>query len=79
MKIDRTDQCFMWGSAQQDSFAKLKELISRVETLAYFQQDSMTRIIADAGPSGLGAILVQLQGDSWRVIAYALRNLMDVK
>ena len=29
----------------------------------------MTRIVADAGPSGLGAVLVQLQGDSSRVIA----------
>ena len=39
----------------------------------------MTRIIADAGLSGLGTVLVQLQGDSWRVIAYALHNLTDVE
>ena len=39
----------------------------------------MTRIVADADPSGLGAVLVQLQGDSLRVIAYALRNLTDVE
>ena len=58
---------------------KLKELISRGDTLAYFQQDSMTRIVADAGPSGLGAVLVQLQGDIWGVIAYASCNLMDVE
>ena len=38
----------------------------------------MTCIIADAGPSGLVAVLVQLQGDSWRVIAYSSHNLMDV-
>ena len=78
-KLTRTDKRFVWGTAQRDSFAKLKELISRAETLAYFQQDSMTRIVADAGPSGLGAVLVQLQGDSWRVIAYASRNLTDVE
>ena len=78
-KLTRTDQCFVWGTAQRDSFAKLKELTSRVETLAYFPQDSMTHIIADAGLSGLEAVLAQLQGDSWRVIAYVSRNLMDVK
>ena len=39
----------------------------------------MTRIVPDAGPSGLGAVLVQLQGDSWRVIAYTSRNLTDVE
>ena len=65
------------GTAQQDSFVKLKELISRAEILAYFQQDSMMRIVADAGQSGLGAVLVQLQGDSWRVIAYVSLNMMD--
>ena len=51
-KLMRTDQRFVWGTVQRDSFTKLKELISRAETLAYFQQDSMTRIVADAGPSG---------------------------
>ena len=61
-----------------DSFAKLKELISRAETLTYFQQDRMMHIVADAGPSGLGAVLVPLQGDSWRVIAYVLRNLFNL-
>ena len=78
-KLTRKDQRFLWGTAQRDSFAKLKELISRAEALTYFQQDSMTRILADAGPSGLGAVPVQLQGDSWRVIAYAPRNLTDVE
>ena len=63
---------FVWGTVQRDSFPKLKDVISRAETLAYFQQDSMTRIIEDAGLSGL-------QGDSWRVLAYASRNLTDVE
>ena len=63
----------------QRSETLLQELISRAETLAYFQQDSMTHIVADAGLSGLGAVLVQLQGDSWRVIAYVSRNLKDVE
>ena len=78
-KLTRTDQCFVWSTVQRDSFMKLKMLKSRAQTLGYFQQDSMMRIIADAGPSGLGAGMVQLQGDSWRVIAYASHNLTDVK
>ena len=69
-KLTRTVQRFVWGTAQRDSFLKLKELISRAATLAYFQQDSMKRIVADAGPSGLGAVMVQLQGDSWRVFFF---------
>ena len=63
---------------QRDSFTKLKELISRAETLAYFQQDSMMCIVADAGPSRLRAVLVKLQGDSWKIIVYALHYLFNL-
>ena len=43
----------MWNKDSLD-----KELLSRAETLAYFQQDSIMRIVADADPSGLKAVLV---------------------
>ena len=39
----------------------------------------MKHIVADTGTCRLGAVMVQLQGDSWRVIAYASRNLRDVE
>ena len=35
--------------------------------------------MADASPVGLGALLIQLQGVQWRVIAYASRALTDVE
>ena len=38
-----------------------------------------TRIIADAGPTGLGAVLTQLQNGTWRVMPYASRNLTEVE
>ena len=78
-KLTRSGQTFEWGPEQQYSFEKLKELISSAETLAYFQADAETRIIADAGPTGLGAVLTQKQGGVWRVIAYASCNLTDVE
>ena len=58
---------------------KLKEQISKKETLAYFHKDCKTRIVADAGPSGLGAVILQHQEYQWRPIAYALRCLNDVE
>ena len=57
----------------------MKELITSTTALAYFDVNSKTRIVADASPVGLGAVLIQLQGVEWRVIAYASRGLTDVE
>ena len=53
---------FKWQSEQQAAFNKLKELITSTTALAYFDVNSKTRIVADASPVGLGAVLIQLQG-----------------
>lgn len=70
---------FKWYPEQQAAFEKLKELITNANALAYFSVDGRTRIVADASPVGLGAVLTQLQGSEWRVIAYASRRLTDVE
>ena len=77
--LTRKDELFVWGEAQQQSFQKLKDLLTRAETLAYFKNDCQTRIVADAGPTGIGAVLTRLQDGVWRVISYASRNLTDVE
>ena len=78
-KLTRKNVRFQWADEQKRSFAKLKELIAQRETLAYFHNDRKTRIVADAGPTGLGAVLLQCQDDQWRPIAYASRCLSDVE
>ena len=59
------------GVEQQTAFERLKRMITHAETVAYYKVGCRTRIIADASPVGLGAVLAQLQGDLWRVIVYA--------
>ncbi|CAH1255636.1 RTL1 [Branchiostoma lanceolatum] len=78
-KLTRKGVEFKWSSEQQKSFEKLKELITSTETLAYFRPTGKTRIVADASPVGLGAVLLQLQDEAWRVIAYASRQLSEVE
>ena len=78
-RLLRKGEPFVWGPDQGDAFHKLKELMTSTKALAYFRNDCKTRIVADAGPKGLGAVLLQLQGEEWRAVSYASRNLSEVE
>jgi len=70
---------FVWGEEQQNAFEKLKRAITHPQVLAFFKNDCKTRIITDASPVGLGAVLTQFQDGCWRVISYASRSLTEVE
>ena len=78
-ELTRKGVVFQWGGEQQTAFEELKCLITQAETLAYFKVGCKTRIVADASPVGLGAVLTQQQGGVWRVVSYASRSLTDVE
>ena len=78
-ELTRKSTKFVWGAEQQTAFQELKRMITQADTLAYYKVSCRTRIVADVSPVGLGAVLTQLQGDVWRVIAYASRSLTDVE
>ena len=78
-RLMRKNVHFAWSMEQQKAFEKLKKCLVCAETLAYFDPSCPTRIIADASPYGLGAVLTQCQQSQWRVIAYASRSLTDVE
>ena len=44
-QLTRKDEPFVWEDAQQQSFEKLKHLLTRAETLAYFKNDCKTRML----------------------------------
>lgn len=77
--LTRKGTQFVWGDTQEAAFQELKRLITDPDTLAYFRIDCQTRIVADASPVGLGAVLTQCQDNEWRVISYASRSLTEVE
>ena len=77
--LTRKNQPFTWGQDQEQSFNKLKEKLSKAETLGYFDPKARTQVIADASPVGLGAVLVQIQKGEPRIICYASKSLTDVE
>ena len=78
-KLLRKNELFVWGDNQRTAFEKLKTLLSQADTLGYYDINAPTQVIADASPVGLGGVLVQKQGEEFRVISYASRSLSDVE
>ena len=39
--------------------------MTSTKALTYFKNDCKRRIVADAGPEGIGAVSLQLQGEEW--------------
>ena len=71
---------FHWGEEQQSSFLKLKQAITSAPILAHFSISAPTRVVVDASPWALGAVLLQQQSDStYRPIAFGSRSLTETE
>ncbi|XP_062556923.1 uncharacterized protein K02A2.6-like [Armigeres subalbatus] len=69
---------FEWESRHEIAFNALKEAICTAPILGYFDNERRTRVIADASPVGLGAVLVQFEDendDKPTIISYASKSL----
>ncbi|XP_063366280.1 uncharacterized protein K02A2.6-like [Cydia amplana] len=66
-----------WGCKQETAFETLKQAISKIPTLGYYDVTKKTIVIADASPVGLGAVLVQINNNEPRIIAFGSRTLTD--
>ena len=76
-RLTRKETPFNFGPEQKKSFESLKQKMAEACTLAYFDKNAPTKIITDASPVGLGAVLVQEQGGVWTPVCYASRSLTD--
>ena len=79
-ELTRGDKPFEWRGEQQKAFDKVKTLITEAPTLVHYRQEAPTRLITDAAPVGLGAVLEQRQPDgNCRPVCYASRSLTPVE
>ena len=67
----------MWKAEHREAWLKLKDALMSAPVLAYFDLNRKSKVIPDASPVGLSAILAQeVPGaEDWKVIAYASRAL----
>ena len=76
-RLIKKDTEFVFGEEQRKAFSELKGALAKAGTLAFFDKDAPTQVIADASPVGLGAVLVQCQLGERVPIYYVSRSLSD--
>jgi hypothetical protein len=75
-RLLRKDVEWIWGEQEEETFIRLKTLVSSDTVLAHFNAELETSVITDAGAVGVGAILVQKQIDGClRPVHYSSRTL----
>jgi hypothetical protein len=75
------DVTFIWGSPQEDSFMKLKELVTSAPVLVLPNNDLPFRLEADGSSIATGAVLSQQQVDNnaWHPVAFLSKALNPVE
>jgi hypothetical protein len=75
------DVMFIWGLPQEDSFMKLKELVTLASVLVLPNDDLLFRLEADGSSIATGAVLSQQQvnDNAWHLIAFLSKMLNPVE
>ncbi|GFV09218.1 retrovirus-related Pol polyprotein from transposon 17.6 [Trichonephila clavipes] len=66
---------FHWGPEEVEAFHSLKKALTSDPVLGMYDERASTEIHTDASGYGIGAVLVQIQNNVEKVIAYASRTL----
>ena len=75
-KLTKNNTIFKWSNEHENNFEKLKLALVNSKTMAYYIPDTETKVIVDASPIGLGAILSQKQKTGeFRPVVYASKAL----
>ena len=79
-KLTKKDAKWSWTDTERQCFNQLKSLVTSTRVMAHFNIDLPSKVVTDAAPEGLGAMLLQHQinGD-WKVVTYISRACTDVE
>lgn len=70
------DGCeFEWTDSHEKEWSQLKSTLTTEPVLAYFDPSKKTKISTDSSKNGIGAVLLQADGEDWRPVTYASRTM----
>ena len=77
-ELTRSQVRWRWTRKEQEAFTEVKRKLTAAPVLAYYRVGADTRLVTDASPVGLGAVLQQRQEDGvYKAVYYASRKLRD--
>ncbi|XP_048239742.1 uncharacterized protein K02A2.6-like [Haliotis rufescens] len=71
----RKDVAWTWSSSQQESFQKVKDMVTKAPVLSYYDPEKELTVENDACEHGIGSVLMQ----EGKPVAYASRSLTDTE
>ncbi|KAI2646320.1 Retrovirus-related Pol polyprotein [Labeo rohita] len=66
---------FKWTVDHEQEWGRLKTLPISELVLTFFDPSKRTKILTDASKDGLGAVLLQAEGENWRPVEYTSRTM----
>jgi hypothetical protein len=70
---------WLWSSHHSQAFDQVKRELTKPTLLAMYSPEAETKISVDASSFGLGAVLLQKNGEAWKPIAYASRSMTETE
>jgi len=66
---------FKWTSRHEHEWQKLKETLITAPVLTFYDPTKKIKVLTDASKNGIGAVLLQAEGEHWKPVAYASRSI----
>lgn len=71
---------FCWNEEAEEAFKKLKDVVQNTIKLSFYVKKDRTLLYADASPTAIGAVLVQIDSNgNARVVSCASKSLTEVE
>jgi len=79
-QLTKVNTSFEWRDEHETAFQRLKHALTSSPILAHYSLNAKTRVVVDASPWAVGAVLLQEQTDkSFRTVSYGSRSLTDTE
>ena len=75
----KKQNAWSWGPPQESAFNDIKQEISSSSVLAHYDPNKEILLSADSSSYGLGSLIRQKHGDTWRPVAFASRSLSEAE